>query len=959
MYNPTRKRVVAAAWPRSANPLGAASEPIKLGLLAGLPPILCLLLLGHTAVAAAAGAVVALACVRAARRHSVTRPDTDISRASRYRALFDTAAIGVALCDASGRIRDCNSAFAELLGYPSKDEVVGLSGAQIGHPDDPDDSRELMDRLLRGEISRLTVEKRYRRKDGSPVWARLSVAPIEGSDLYFGFIEDIGERKRAEDELWEIAAELERAQRAGGVGTWVLDAATGSIRWSREAQLIYGLSDDEVAGGEAHLFARIVHPDDRDRVLGELEQAFAGAMASDVEHRIVRADREIRWVRTRCDVECDAAGRPVRQLGVVTDITRSRLAQETLRQTAADLVRAQQLGRVGTWSWHPRERRGEWSAEARRIVGLGRTEAEAGDVDAFMSVVHPDDRADVARLTDEAFESAGQYVHEYRIVADGDVRWIRAQGDVERDEHGEPFRLVGVVIDITASKLAQEALRETAADLVRAQQLGRVGTWAWYPRENRNTWSAEARRIYGINDRDAATEDPDLYFGIIHPDDRESMTRKAWLAFETAGTVVSEHRILLPDGEVRWVRSQGDVECDEHGEPFRVAGVVIDVTDARRAEAEQRELESRLRQSQKLEALGQLAGGVAHDFNNLLTVIMGNAGLALQHADLGTRTGLEEILAAGERATGLVRQLLIFSRQQPVEARPIDLNEVVSDSRKMLNRLIEATIDIRCELAEIPVPVVADRGALEQVLLNLALNARDAMPDGGCLTIRTDAVVEGDARFGFLSVEDTGVGMDELTLQRIFEPFYTTKELGKGTGLGLAMVYGFVDAAGGEIDADSELGAGSTFTIKLPASESDGSATGHDRDFVGGQGLAGGCVLLVEDDEQVRGIAEEMLLAAGCEIVLVADAERAIALTEQEEPFDLLVTDLVMPTMTGIELAGRIRELRPELPVLFVSGYPGDILGDAAARPNTGYLPKPFSRADLQEALERLLAESS
>ena len=403
------------------------------------------------------------------------------------------------------------------------------------------------------------------------------------------------------------------------------------------------------------------------------------------------------------------------------------------------------------------------------------------------------------------------------------------------------------------------------------------------------------------------------------------------------------------DGTTFWNALTVSPVPDETGEITHFVCVIEDVT-------EKRALGENIRESQRLEALGQLAGGVAHDFNNLLTVIMGNAFLAVQTADLEARRGLDDILAAGDRATVLVRQLLAFSRQQPIEPGPVDLNTVVVDARRMLDRLIEATIDVRYELTEAPVTVVVDRSQIEQVLVNLVVNARDAMPEGGLLTIRTGIEDDPDAPMGTLTVEDTGSGIDDELRERIFTPFFTTKDVGKGTGLGLAAAYGIVDAAGGEIDVDSAPGEGSVFTVKLPLVTAGRRAveSGDEAPEAGENALVGARALLVEDDAAVRAIAEELLIRAGCELVLVADPDRALELTEDGEPYDVLITDLVMPKTTGIELARAIREMRPEVPVLFVSGYPRNKFDEAIALPNSAYVAKPFNQSSLQAAFEEL-----
>jgi two-component system, cell cycle sensor histidine kinase and response regulator CckA len=399
------------------------------------------------------------------------------------------------------------------------------------------------------------------------------------------------------------------------------------------------------------------------------------------------------------------------------------------------------------------------------------------------------------------------------------------------------------------------------------------------------------------------------------------------------------------DGTPFWNAVTVSPVTDERGEITHYVGVQTDVT-------ERRELEEHARTTRRLEALGQLAGGVAHDFNNLLTVIMGNAYLATQTASPDNRQELDDILIAASKATDLVRQLLAFSRQQPIEPSRVDLNEVIGDARKMLDRLIEATIEVRYDLSDDEVIVLADRGQIEQVVINLAVNARDAMPDGGRLTIRT--ALAGDTVT--LAVEDTGAGMDPEVIDKIFLPFFTTKEVGKGTGLGLAAVYGIVDGAGGKIDVISALGEGSRFEVKLPLDVSEQTASSRSPAGASDEdALQGVTALLVEDNSTVRAIAEELLMAAGCELVLVADAERAIELTEDGEPYDVLITDVVMPRVTGPELARTIREHRPDVPVIFVSGYPQDKFAEAMSMARTAYVAKPFSLVTLQGAFADLV----
>ena len=371
--------------------------------------------------------------------------------------------------------------------------------------------------------------------------------------------------------------------------------------------------------------------------------------------------------------------------------------------------------------------------------------------------------------------------------------------------------------------------------------------------------------------------------------------------------------------------------------------------------ARQPELEQQIRQGQRLEAVGQLAGGVAHDFNNLLTVIGGNIELALAEVDDPVVKGdLQEVLRSAERATELVRQLLEFARADVVEARVVELNEAVVRVGRMLGRLLPENIEIRVDLAPEQPSILADPGQLEQVLLNLAVNARDAMPQGGVISIRTHA----RADVVTLEVSDTGTGMDEQTRERIFNPFFTTKAPGEGTGLGLATVHGIVSGAGGEIDVESKLGEGTTFTVTFPAIiDTTVECAPAPPELVRG---AGQRILLVEDEEMVRVVTAEMLSRGGYTVVTANDGEDALrVLDEETQPFDLLFTDLMMPRMTGTELAAELRARGHDLPVVYSSGYAQNVLVDDEPDDRTVVLSKPFTGEALSSAVHGLLARAA
>ncbi|WP_447973626.1 response regulator [Nitrospira sp. Kam-Ns4a] len=451
----------------------------------------------------------------------------------------------------------------------------------------------------------------------------------------------------------------------------------------------------------------------------------------------------------------------------------------------------------------------------------------------------------------------------------------------------------------------------------------------------------------------------------LHPADRDRVLGglEAVLA---SGRVrwSDEYRFRRADGSFASVLDRGYVIRDARGRPLRMVGTMLDLS-------EQKELEAQLRQAQKMEAIGQLAGGIAHDFNNLLTVITGYSQLLLEHlqTDEALRTQVEEIKKAGDRAAALTRQLLAFSRQQAVQPRLLDLNAVIRNVAQMLCRLLGERIDLHIHAASDLWPVKADPNQLEQVLMNLAVNARDAMPDGGRLTIATQNV-ELDRAYACthpsvnpgpyvrLAVSDSGCGMDEATLARIFEPFFTTKEPGKGTGLGLPTVYGIVKQHGGSIVVSSEPGRGSSFTIYLPRADAPALVPPAEEAAAPSRGTE--TILLVEDEEAVRRFARTVLEQHGYTVLEAETGAEALRISQAYgAPIHLLVTDLRMRGMSGEELAERLTRLAPAIKVLFMSGYcdrplPHHGMHDPAA----AYLQKPLTPEGLLRRVRAILDET-
>ncbi len=517
-------------------------------------------------------------------------------------------------------------------------------------------------------------------------------------------------------------------------------------------------------------------------------------------------------------------------------------------------------------------------------------------------------------------------------------------------------------LEVANVGLATEAARRLSAQqrLTLAVEAARMGTWEYDVRTKEVQWSDILKVIFGVPQ---ATSVPSYaeFLERVHADDRETVRRTLSKALADRGDYRTKFRILWPEGSVHWIAGAGQVCCDEKGEPVRMVGVARDITN-------EMALEEQVRMSQKLEAVGLLAGGVAHDFNNLLQVINGCAHLAMEESipEADRRENLKEVLDAVERAARLTRQLLAFSRRQALQKVDLNLNQLVGDLLSMIRRLIGENIEVDLVPGHELGNVKADKGQIEQVVLNLCVNARDAMPNGGRLTIESQNVyINGNyrlshpwskpGRYVLLSVTDTGCGMDQPTLSRIFEPFFTTKEKEKGTGLGLSVVYGIVKQHDGMIHVYSEPQLGTTFKMYLPISERSASAVGSL--LVAAPGRGSETILLAEDEPSVRALATRVLERAGYKVISAVDGVEAVEkFTSSAERIALVLTDVLMPRMGGREAYDRIAAMRPGVPVLFASGYSANALQPGYSVPEgMQMIQKPYSPDELLRKIQELL----
>ena len=613
----------------------------------------------------------------------------------------------------------------------------------------------------------------------------------------------------------------------------------------------------------------------------------------------------------------------------------------------------------GTLIYSNRTSNGDQGSWVERVP-LGTHLKDLGSTSGYGDDAIAETRAGIAEVIAGNQE---QFQLDYRVNGREGELWYRVV--VTPTSEFAPRGVLVLSHDLTETKRTEDRLRASQERLDMALWGTGLGLWDLDISSGTVKLGDRWREMLGYSQNDLSGEFDEIQ-GLIHPSDRVRAKR----AFDDhlngkTPFYQSEHRLQTEDGEWKWVLDRGMVvEHDEDERPLRATGITLDIT-------ERKSLEERLHQANKMEAVGRLAGGVAHDFNNLLTAINGYADLSLSllEEEDELTPHLRSIKRSGERAADLTSRLLAFSRRQILQPRILELNKVVRNIKRLLQPVIGEHIKLVHHLDPELWCVRADLGQMEQVIMNLAVNARDAMPEGGTLTVHTTNTEitreQSDRLPGFrpgsyvcLSVRDTGTGMDDKTKARVFEPFFTTKPKGQGTGLGLSMVYGIVKQSDGYTEIDSEAGRGTHVNIYLPPVEpSAGEEVPAEEELPRDLPEGSETVLLVEDEGAVRQLVRTVLRERGYEVIESGSAEEAIELFEEKSrAFDLLVTDVVLPGMNGDELARTLQKRAPDMRVLLISGYPRGSIGMQHRLPeDTKFMQKPFSPTTLCERVRGIL----
>jgi PAS domain S-box-containing protein len=873
-------------------------------------------------------------------------------------ATLESTDNGILVVNREGAVVKANGRFAEMWRIPGDVLASGDDEKLLDHVlsqlSDPDAFLAKV-KALYGEPRAESADVLYF-KDGR-VFERISKPMLVGGEptaRVWSFL-DVTDRKRAEEALRKSEARYRRIAEGLTDYQYSVDIEDGRAVETTQGPAcarVTGYTAEEYAA-DPYLWIQMVLPEDRERVREHARLILAGEDVPSIEHRIVRKDGEVRWVRDTAIPLKDASGRLLSYDGVISDITERKRVEAALRKSENRIQSIFRAAPTGIGVVRDRILL-EVNTRICEMTGYRREELVGNSA----RILYP---------TQEDFENVGR--EEYRQIAEEgtgsvETRWMKKDGSIIdvllSSTPIEPSDLsVGVTfaaLDITERKRAEEELRLRSSALNAAANAvvitDREGNLEWVNQAFLALTGYGEDEVIGRNPRvliRSGAHDRVFYEGLWNTVLAGDVWHGELTNRRKDGSFYSEEMTITPLRDAR-------------GEIRHFIAVKQDITEKKLLQAE-------FVQSQKMESVGRLAGGIAHDFNNLLSVINGYAELAVADRSLSNplRAQIVAIHRAGERAATLTRQLLAFSRRQTVAPVVLDLNAAVRAIQKMLERLIGEDITLISAPTEPLGRVRADPGQVEQIVMNLAINARDAMPEGGMLSIETanvgldrEAAERASVKPGsyvMLAISDTGMGMDEVTREHIFEPFFTTKGVGKGTGLGLAIVYGIVQQFGGGIQVTSAVGQGSTFTIYLPRVE---AAVGEEAatppapaEEVGGTET----ILVVEDDESLRTMAADVLASAGYTVLKARHGEEALQmLARHGEPVHLVFTDMVMPGMGGLELAKEIGKTHPQIRVLFTSGFASDpTAGRVAPEELTHFICKPYSVGQLARKVREVL----
>jgi PAS domain S-box-containing protein len=863
-----------------------------------------------------------------------------------------------------------NQRMQEITGY-SMEEINRLGWYQTVYPDSKVQTRakERMARMRAGEDLH-DEEWEITRSDGRTRILQITTTILQclhGQAHVLALMQDITDRKRAEEALAEsekryrlISETIEDAfwMATPGIEQMIYVSPAYKKIWGRTQESLYESPKS---------FIDAIHPEDRSRVLDVMNMSRSQGRSWSVTYRVVRPDGSISWVEDRGFPVQDDQGKLYLNIGVARDVTKHKQAEEALSNSQERLNLALRSSRAGTWDRDIAADKATWDDHVHTLFGLP-PRSFSGKLEDFLGMLHPDDRERVRGEMTTAIDGFADYSTTYRVIRpDSSEHYLAARGKVFRDNAGQAVHMIGVCWDISELKRSEEALRESEEKFRLA-----------FDNANTAMYLVDLQgRLLQVNDKMSAifgyskSEMEGMSINdLALPEDSALSPKFIHEAIQGAGdSATFEERYYHQQGHIIYGQVASSLVRDAQGQPRYFISQVQDITERKRVEREKEKLEIQLRQAQKLEAIGTLAGGIAHDINNILGIITGNAELAqlVMPGETKANRNIDEVLKACARGKDLVQQILTFSRMEvKLDRQPADVGLTIRETLRFLRATLPATIEVRQNIPEKNLIALANTTQITQLLTNLCTNAAHAMEEtGGILEVSLKEVnFDADAvlldtnlkpgRYISLSVSDTGHGMDSWTLERIFDPYFTTKEVGKGSGLGLSVVQGIVKKHEGAITIRSEPGMGATFDIYLPGIESE--ATREDRPD---EPLLKGTerILFIDDEPSLADIGQTGLSLLGYEVTGKTSSVEALELFEaQPDRFDLVITDYTMPEMTGADLAKEIMKIRPEIPVILCTGFNERITeGKALEMGIRGFAMKPFTIRSLAETVRRIL----
>ncbi len=822
----------------------------------------------------------------------------------------------------------------------------------------------------------LSVDARIKLASGELRWmeARIALLPGEAgaAPRVFGISLDISARKVIEANLRDSRAWLDLAMSSIGMVLWDRDLRSDSLRTSSNYGRFYGLDGERREWDYREMLNRVV-ADDRVLLRDAIDATLKYGHEYAPKFRVSNADGGVRWLASRGRVQRDAAGVPERLVGVTWDIDAREQSEQRLLSIAEmvpGMVYQFRRAPDGSCS-HP-----YCSDGVREIFGVS-PEDIRHDATRLMDMLVAEDRAQIDASIDASAAQLTPWLEEYRIHGpDGEVHWLLGHANPVRESDGGVV-WYGHIMDITARKTAEMALRESEARLTLALSAARMMSWFWdVTSDSITTSSREFAPALGLPDGPMTLK---LALAAIHPDDRDAVGARiaALVASPPSDVVTLENRFVFQSGKIRWIETRARSHFDTATRLLGFLCVSIDVTARKEAEAERERMQRNLQQAQKMEAIGLLTGGVAHDFNNILASILGYSGLALQRFAAVMPDKLvdyvREVQQAGERGHELVSQMLAFSRGEGTELRAALLPPLVDQALKMVQPTLPSSLSFSVECAADLPMVMTNAVQLQQIVVNLCINARDALQGTGNISIRLARATRHNAHcaschnsfdgdYLVMSVADDGPGIDGAVRERIFEPFFSTKSSDAGSGMGLAMVHGIVHGQGGHIMLDTARDVGTRFEIHFPLAHGT-IATAPYAEMKSNVELSTrkARVLVVDDERAVGSFIGELLEMNDYAVVVESDAMRALELFRATpERFDLVITDQTMPRLTGAQLAMSALSVRPQLPVILISGYSAVMDAEQAARIGLrAFLHKPIKADDLLAAVYDALTSPS